>query len=48
MKNENIPYVNLSKQWEKERKNLLKIIDKVISNQDWVGGEEVEKFEQNN
>jgi dTDP-4-amino-4,6-dideoxygalactose transaminase len=47
MKNENIPYVNLSKQWEKERKNLLKIIDKVISNQDWVGGEEVEKFEQN-
>ena len=47
MKNENIPYVNLSKQWKKERKILLKIIDNVILNQDWVGGDEIKKFEKN-
>ena len=45
MKNEKIPYVNLSKQWKKERKTLLKIIDNVILNQDWVGGDEIKKFE---
>ena len=47
MKKIKIPYVNLNKQWESEKKILLKIIDKVISSQDWVGGEEIYKFESN-
>ncbi len=47
MKNDNIPYVNLSFQWQSERKEILKILDKVIKTQDWVGGLEIEKFEKN-
>ena len=45
MKKLNIPYVNLSKQWRVEKATLLKIIDKVIETQDWVGGTEIKKFE---
>ena len=47
MKKLNIPYVNLSKQWRVEKATLLKIIDKVIETQDWVGGTEIKKFEKN-
>jgi len=42
-----IDYVNLKKQWLKERKDLLPIIDKVLSTGQFVGGKEVEKFEKN-
>ncbi len=43
----NIPFVNLSKQWETERKYLLKIIDKTLLSGLWIGGNEVEKLENN-
>ena len=42
-----IPYVNLKKQWKKERLDLLKIIDKVLLNDNWVNGNEINKFENN-
>ena len=42
-----IPYVNLSKQWKSERKELLKIIDKTLANSSWIGGEEIITFENN-
>jgi len=42
-----IPYVNLKNQWETERDDLLPIIDKVLSSGKYVGGEEVEIFEEN-
>ena len=42
-----IPYVNLKNQWESERDDLLPIIDKVLSTGKYVGGEEVEIFEEN-
>ena len=42
-----IQYVNLQKQWIEERDELLPIIDKVLGNAELVGGEELEKFEQN-
>lgn len=41
-----IPYVNLSKQWQREKRDLLKIFDKVLSKGNWVGGSEIEKFEE--
>jgi dTDP-4-amino-4,6-dideoxygalactose transaminase len=41
-----IPYVNLKNQWELERDDLLPIIDKVLSSGKYVGGEEVEIFEE--
>lgn len=42
-----IPYVNLSKQWKKNKSELLKLIDKTLSSGSWVGGGQVEKFEKN-
>ena len=42
-----IPYVNLSKQWLNEKKQILKIIDNLASNELWVGGLEVTRFEKN-
>ena len=42
-----IPYVNIKKQYQDERSQLLKIIDKTLSNGSWVGGEEIIKFENN-
>ena len=41
-----IPYVNLNKQYLSERKDLLKIIDKTLATGNWVGGDEVIKFEK--
>ncbi len=41
-----IPYVNLNKQYLSERKNLLKVIDKTLATGNWVGGDEVVKFEK--
>tara|TARA_Y100001970_G_C14259157_1_gene878212 strand:+ start:13629 stop:14741 length:1113 start_codon:yes stop_codon:yes gene_type:complete len=43
--NKIIPYVNLSKQWKAERKELLKIIDKTLTNSSWIGGEDILSFE---
>tara|TARA_B100000315_G_scaffold258711_1_gene311814 strand:- start:767 stop:1864 length:1098 start_codon:yes stop_codon:yes gene_type:complete len=42
-----IPYVSLFKQWSVEKKYILKIIDYVASNDLWVGGSEITKFEKN-
>jgi len=42
-----IPYVNTKLQWKRERKNLIKIIDNTLSNDDWVGGKNIIKFEKN-
>ena len=42
-----IPYVNIKKQYKNEKKKLLKVIDNTLSSGDWVGGSEIEKFEQN-
>ena len=40
-----IPYINLSAQWQEERSELLPIIDKVLGSGQHVGGDEVDKFE---
>ena len=42
-----IPYVNLSKQYFKEKKGLLSVIDKVLRSGQYVGGDQVDKFEKN-
>ena len=42
-----IPYVNLKKQWEEDRKELLPIIDNVLSTGQYIGGDEVDVFEKN-
>lgn len=41
-----IPYVNLGTQWRYERKKLLKIIEKTLETEDWVGGKSISKFER--
>ena len=41
-----IPYVNIKKQYFIERRNLLSVIDKVLSSGNWVGGSEIDKFEE--
>jgi len=42
-----IPYVNLQAQWEEEKEDLLPIIEKVLRSGQFVGGEELDKFEKN-
>ena len=42
-----IPYVNLQKQWLEERDDLLPIIDKVLESAQLVGGDQLDKFEEN-
>jgi len=42
-----IPYVNIQKQWLDERDELLPIMDKVFASAQFVGGEEIDKFEEN-
>ena len=39
-----IPYVNLPKQYLKEKKGLLSEIDKVLKSGQYVGGDQVDKF----
>ena len=39
-----VKFVNLKKQWNKERKDLLKIIDRTINSGDWVGGKKHSTF----
>ena len=40
-----VPYVDLATQWQDERKDLLPIIESVMSSGQFVGGEAVEHFE---
>ena len=42
-----IPYVNLDKQFYKEKKELNKIFNKVLSSGQYVGGKYIEEFEKN-
>ena len=42
-----IPYVNLPKQWEEERSDLLPIIDSFLSKGQYIGGDIVNDFEKN-
>lgn len=42
-----IPYINLKKQYFSEKKNILKILDKVLSKGQYISGNEVEVFEKN-
>jgi dTDP-4-amino-4,6-dideoxygalactose transaminase len=42
-----IPYVSLSTQWNKEKKYLNPIIQKVLEQGEYVNGKEIEKFEKN-
>ena len=42
-----IPYVNLSKQYLKEKQKLLSRIDKVLKSGQYVGGDQVDRFEKN-
>lgn len=42
-----IPYINLIQQFDKEKKQLLKIIGNVLKSGNYVGGDEVQKFEKN-
>ncbi len=44
----NIPYINLNLQWKKEKRDLLKIIDKVLSAGEYVNtyALEIQKFEK--
>lgn len=42
-----IPYVNLQEQWLEERDDLLPIMDSVFASAQFVGGEELDKFEEN-
>jgi len=41
-----IPYVNLNLQWKKEKKDLLKIINETLENDNWVGGKNIYEFEK--
>jgi len=43
----NVPYINLSGQWDRERDALLPIIEKVFSSGEYIGGAEVERLEDN-
>ena len=47
MNNMTIPYVNISKQWNSEKKNILQIINNTMSSGSHVGGKEILKFEKN-
>ena len=42
-----IPYVNLQAQWKEEKDDLLPIIERALSSGQYVGGEEIDKFEEN-
>ena len=42
-----IPYVNLGAQWQDDRDELLPIIDTVLGSGQYVGGDEIDKFEKN-
>ena len=39
-----INFVDLKKQWKLEKKELLPILDKILSTGSFVGGEEIDLF----
>lgn len=41
-----IPFVNLDRQWQSEKKELLPIIENVLSSGNYVGGDEIFNFEE--
>ena len=41
-----IPYVNITAQWQEERNELLPIIDRILASGQYVGGSEIDKFEE--
>ena len=47
MTKKRIPYVALGSQWDSEKEDLLKIINKVMSEGQYVGGRHVDLFEKN-
>ena len=47
MKDSFISYVNLSKQWKEERKDLLKLLDQTLAEGHYVGGDKVVNLEKN-
>ena len=40
-----VPYVNLPAQWEREREQLLPIVEKILASGSYIGGASVEYFE---
>ena len=42
-----IQYVNLKAQWQKEKNKLIPIIGEVLKSGNYIGGKEIERFEQN-
>ena len=42
-----VPYINLSLQWNKEKRFLGPIINEVLKKGNYVGGKEIEIFENN-
>jgi dTDP-4-amino-4,6-dideoxygalactose transaminase len=42
-----IPYVNLKAQWDSEKREILPIIEKTLSNGQFVNGSEINQFEKN-
>ena len=40
-----IPYINLGQQWEEEKLDLSPIINRIFSKGHLIGGEEINKFE---
>ena len=42
-----IPYINLPLQWNKEKKFLLPIINRILEKGEYVGGKEIKIFEKN-
>ena len=44
--NSQIPYINLGSQWQDDCHELLPIIDRVLGNGQYIGGDEVDKFER--
>ncbi|TGK17250.1 DegT/DnrJ/EryC1/StrS family aminotransferase [Leptospira fluminis] len=41
-----VPYVNLSRQWETEKQELLPVIESILGSGNYIGGDQVSKFEE--
>ena len=42
-----IPYVNLTKQAKSQKKEIVNLLNRIIEKGQFVGGDEIEKFEKN-
>ena len=42
-----IPYVNLAKQTKTEKKEIFSVINKIMDNAQFIGGDEIARFERN-